>query len=75
MEHNKNFDLRDIVYFCDYDNIWKTEKWEDIEGFEGKYKISNFVVWQKLKQQRNKEQPLTMLSWLSMAALQMYLKW
>jgi hypothetical protein len=40
MEYYKNLDLKDIVYFCDYDLIWKTEQWKDIIGYEGIYKAS-----------------------------------
>lgn len=41
MEYYKNYDLADIIYFCDFDNIWKTEQWKDIPNYEGLYKISN----------------------------------
>lgn len=41
MEYYKNYDLADIVYFCDFDNIWKTEQWKNIVNYEGLYKISD----------------------------------
>jgi len=41
MEHYKNFDLADINYFCDFDLVWKIEKWSDVRNYEGKYKVSD----------------------------------
>lgn len=41
MEYYKNYDLTDIVYFCDLENILKTEIWKDIVGFEGLYEVSD----------------------------------
>lgn len=41
MEHYKNLDLSDIVYFCEFDLVWKTEQWKDIVGHEGNYKVSD----------------------------------
>ncbi len=41
MEYHKNLDLSDIVYFYEFDNIWKTEKWKDIPNYEELYKISD----------------------------------
>lgn len=41
MDYYKNLDLKDIIYFCEYDLVWKTEEWRDIVGYEGFYKISN----------------------------------
>lgn len=41
MEYYKNYDLADIKYFCEYDNIWKTEQWKDVVGYEGLYKVSD----------------------------------
>lgn len=33
MEHCKNLDLRDIVYFCDIDCVWKKEKCKPIPNY------------------------------------------
>jgi hypothetical protein len=41
MEHYNNLDLVDIKYFCEYDNIEKTEQWKDIPGYEDLYQASN----------------------------------
>jgi len=41
MEHYKNLDLSNIVYFCEYDLVWKTEQWKDVVGFEKLYKVSD----------------------------------
>lgn len=40
MEHYKNLDLADIVYFCEFDFVWKNEQWKDIYGFKS-YQVSN----------------------------------
>jgi len=41
MEHNKNFSLENIVYFCEFDKIWKTEVFKDIPEYEGLYQVSD----------------------------------
>ena len=41
MEYYKNLDLNDIVYFCEFDNIIKTEQWKDIPDYEGIYQVSD----------------------------------
>lgn len=41
MEYYKNLDLKDIVYFCEIDNIEKTEQWKDVVGFEELYQVSD----------------------------------
>lgn len=41
MEHYKNLDLQDIVYFCEVDLIKKTEQWKDIPEYEGYYMVSD----------------------------------
>ena len=41
MEYYKNLDLADIVYFCEIDNIEKTEQWKDIIGYEKLYQVSD----------------------------------
>lgn len=40
MNYNDVLDLKDIVYFCVFDLVWKTESWKDVKGFEGKYQVS-----------------------------------
>lgn len=40
MEYYKNLDLADIVYFDEIVGNLLTEKWEDITGYENRYKIS-----------------------------------
>lgn len=40
-EYYKNLDLNDIVYFCEFDLIQKTELWKDIPDYEGLYKASD----------------------------------
>lgn len=41
MEINKNYDLKEIVYFCEYDNVYKTEIFKDIPDYQGKYQVSD----------------------------------
>jgi hypothetical protein len=41
MDYNKNLDLEPIKYFCEFDEICKTEQWKDILKFDNKYQISN----------------------------------
>lgn len=41
MEHYKNLDLADIVYFCEFDLVWKTEQWKDVIDYEGLYQVSD----------------------------------
>jgi hypothetical protein len=49
MEYWKNLDLKDIVYFCEIDNIEKTEQWKDIVGYENLYKVSDLGRIKALK--------------------------
>lgn len=41
MEYCNNLDLKDIVYFCDFDQVWKTEQWKEIPNYEGLYQVSD----------------------------------
>lgn len=41
MEHYKNLDLKDIVYWCEFDLVWKTEQWKDVVGCCGIYMVSD----------------------------------
>lgn len=41
MEHYKNYDLKEIEYFCEYDNVYKTEEFRDIPEYNGNYQISD----------------------------------
>ncbi len=41
MEYYKNLDLKDIVYFCEFDLIEKTEQWRDIVSYDKHYKVSD----------------------------------
>jgi len=41
MDYNKNFELKPIKYFCEFDQIWKVEEWKDIIGYENKYQVSD----------------------------------
>lgn len=41
MEYYKNLDLQDIVYFCEFDLIEKTEQWKDVVGYENIYQVSD----------------------------------
>ncbi len=41
MEYYKNLDLEDIRYFCEDERLWKMEKWKDVIGYEGVYKVSD----------------------------------
>lgn len=41
MEHYKNYDLKSIKYFCEFDLIWKTEEWLGVVGCEHIYMISD----------------------------------
>lgn len=41
MNFNENLDLKSIKYFCEYELIWKTERWKDILEYENKYQVSD----------------------------------
>ena len=41
MEHFKNLDLKDIIYFCEIDSSWKKENWNTIPNYEDYYQVSN----------------------------------
>lgn len=41
MDYGKNLDLADIKYFCEFDQIWKTEEWLILLSYEDKYQISD----------------------------------
>lgn len=41
IEYHKIFDLADIVYFCEFDQIIKTEQWCDLTEYEGFYRVSD----------------------------------
>jgi len=41
MNYCKNLDLQDIIYFCEFDLIWKTEEWRDIPDYENCYQVSD----------------------------------
>lgn len=49
MEHYKNLDLADIVYFCEFDKVWKTEEWKDVIGYENHYQVSDLGRVKSLK--------------------------
>ncbi len=54
MEHYKNLDLSDIVYFCEFDLIEKTEQWIDVVGYEGLYQVSDLGRVKNLIHSRNR---------------------
>lgn len=54
MDYGKNLDLNDIVYFCEFDNIIKTEQWKDIPDYEGVYMISDLGRVKSLNYRRKK---------------------
>lgn len=41
IEFYKNLDLNDIVYFNEEIGEYLTEKWEDVVGYRGRYKVSD----------------------------------
>ena len=41
MNYCKNLELQDIIYFCEFDLIWKTEEWRDIPDYENYYQVSD----------------------------------
>lgn len=43
MEHYKNLSLEDVVYFCEFDLIWKTEQWKNVTGYNGAYMVSDLA--------------------------------
>ena len=55
MDYYKNLDLNDIVYFCEFYKIWKTEKWKDIPNYEGIYQISDLGRIKSLNYRRTKK--------------------
>ena len=54
MEHYKNLDLTDIVYFCEIDKVIKTEQWYTIPNYEGHYMVSNICRVKSLKNNTEK---------------------
>lgn len=52
MEYYNNLDLNDIVYFCEIENLWKTEKWKDIDNYIGFYQVSDLGRIKSLKRFR-----------------------
>lgn len=55
IEHYKNLDLQDIVYFCEVDLIEKTEKWKDVPDYEGMYRISDLGRIKSLNYKRTNQ--------------------
>lgn len=41
MDVNNNYDLKEIVYFCEYHNEYRTEVFKDIPNYEGMYQVSD----------------------------------
>lgn len=41
MEYYKNLDLENIKYFCEFDLVWKVEKWKYIPNYEDIYQVSD----------------------------------
>jgi len=41
IEYYKNLSLEPIVYFCEFDLVWKTEEWRDIKDYYRLYQVSN----------------------------------
>lgn len=55
MEHYKNLDLADIVYFCEIDNIEKVEQWLPIVDYEVFYQVSDLGRIKSLSRLTNNE--------------------
>lgn len=55
MEYYKNLDLKDIIYFCEFENTEKVEEWRDIPMFLGIYQASNLGRIKILKRNINSE--------------------
>ena len=49
MDYGKNLDLEPIRYFCEFDNVGKTEEWRDVLGYEGHYQVSDLGRIKTLK--------------------------
>lgn len=49
VEYYNNLDLSDIIYWCEVDLVFKTEKWLDAVDYEGIYKISDLGRLKSLK--------------------------
>lgn len=58
MEINKNYDLKEIVYFCEDDKIYKTEIFKDIPDYEGKYQVSDLGRFKSLASDKNKKEKI-----------------
>lgn len=54
MEINKNYDLKEIVYLCEQDNVWKTEVFKDVPGYEGLYQVSDLGRVKSFKMKNTK---------------------
>lgn len=55
MEINKNYDLKEIVYFCEYDKVYKTEIFKDVPGYEELYQVSDLGRVRSLGNKKNKK--------------------
>lgn len=55
MNYHKNLDLTDIVYFCEFDLIEKTEQWKDVPNYEGIYQVSDLGRVKSLNYRRSKK--------------------
>lgn len=49
MDYNKNLNIKDIKYFCEFDLIWKIEEWRDVPNYEGLYMVSDLGRMKSLK--------------------------
>lgn len=54
MEYHKNYSLKPINYFCEYDLIWKTEIFKPIPNYEGDYEVSDLGRIKSLKKNYHK---------------------
>lgn len=41
MDYSTSLGLENIVFFSDYDKVWRTEEFKDIPGYEGIYQVSD----------------------------------
>lgn len=58
MEYYKNFDLANIVYFCELDLIWKQEQWMWVSDYIGIYKISDLGRLKSLGNNKDRKEKI-----------------
>lgn len=62
MDYNKNLDLSEIEYFCEFYQVLKKENWRDILNYEGTYQVSDLGRVKSLNYNHTKKPKILKLS-------------